>query len=83
MSLKVTKLGMSVPPHLTLPQQSSRYTQKLPFSYREVLSILQHLRLQFQGQLGNLERTVNMDRLSFSLVGLPMFSNAGLVTFDP
>ena len=40
--------------HLAPSQQGARHTQQLPLPYREVLPILNHLRIQLQGQLRHL-----------------------------
>lgn len=43
--------------HLTPSQQSSGNAEQLSLSHREVLSVLHHLRVQLQGQLGHLMDT--------------------------
>lgn len=43
--------------HLAPSQQRTGHAQQLTFPHREVFSILHHLRLQLQGQLGHLRGT--------------------------
>lgn len=52
--------------HLTPSQQSSGNAEQLSLSHREVLSVLHHLRVQLQGQLGHL-----MDTGSYLAGGQP------------
>lgn len=51
--------GRRDPPisHLTPSQQSSGDAEQLSLSHREILSVLHHLRVQLQGQLGHLMDT--------------------------
>lgn len=42
--------------HLAVPQEGPGYTEELPFSHREVLPVLRHLRVEGMRQLADLWR---------------------------